>query len=266
MFCILRKKENGNDKKNPRNVGPTEITKSNVGRRQGRGCQGSKRCAGWQGLGGTEGAHPGSLSSENRGWVRLGTPSGSSGQPVPQSRGSAQPDGSQQVFCQLSISRMVLVHRNHIPGGTAQSSPCPHSLWGPTGSPTGLSPAQDTDLSPETRCGGTASRVSPFPKPVPSSEMPLPFNITHNPGTVSNAADSNSHQNWLLVRDVPSQGHRELRHVVNHGNLSSCSRSPPQAPILLPQMGRGGKKWTWKKIEAMAFGCFLPLFFLGCLI
>lgn len=136
-------------------VGPTEITKSTVGWWWGKGCQGSEGCAGWQRLGCTTGTQPREPTAARAGagcsWAHC---SGSSGQPVPQSRGSAQPDGCQQVFCHLSRTRMVLGHRNHVLGGTAQSctsSPCPHSLRGPSGSPTGLSPAQDTDPSPETR-------------------------------------------------------------------------------------------------------------------
>lgn len=221
-------------------VGPTEITKSNVGRRQGRGCQGNEGLQGgmgWVARGApTQGPH----SSERRGWVLLGTLSESSGQPVPQSRGSAQPDGSKKVFCHLSISRMVLGHRNRILGGKAQSSSCPHPLWGPTGSSTGLSPAQDTDLSPETRdmmWGGYFWCFSlSQARPVLRNASPSQYHTY--PDTVSKAADSSSHQNRLLVRDVPSQGHRELGHVANHGNLFSCSHSPPQAPILLPQMER----------------------------
>lgn len=55
-----------------------------------------------------------------------------------------------------------------------------------------------------------------------------------------------------------------------HGKISPCSHSPPQAPIFPPPGGErgrgGGGKLTWKKIEAMTSSCFLPLFFLGCLI
>jgi len=71
-----------------------------------------------------------------------GQPSGSGG---PQSRGSARPDGCQRVFCHPSIPWRASGCRNHVPGGTARSgtsSPCPHPLWGPAGSPTGLSPVR----------------------------------------------------------------------------------------------------------------------------
>lgn len=154
MFCILMKKRNGNDKKKNK-VGPTGITKSNVGWWGGKGCQGSEGCAGWQWLGCTTGAQPGDATAARAGaecsWAH---PSGSSGRSVLQSRRSAQPDGCQQVFCRLSIARTVLGRKNHVPGGTAQSctsSPIPTPCRDPPSSPTGLSPAQDTDPSPQTR-------------------------------------------------------------------------------------------------------------------
>lgn len=102
------------------------------------------------------GLHHGHLAqgphrNKGRDWVLMGT---SPREPVPQSRGSAQPDGCQQVFYHLSITWTLLGSRNHVLECTDQSctsSPSPRSLQGPSGSPTGLSPAQDTNPSPETR-------------------------------------------------------------------------------------------------------------------
>lgn len=64
-------------------VGPTEITKSNVGRRQGRACQGSKGLQGGRGWVAPGAPTQGPHSSKSRGWVLLGTLSESSGQPAP---------------------------------------------------------------------------------------------------------------------------------------------------------------------------------------
>lgn len=139
MFCILMKKWNGSHQKK-KIVGPNEITKSNAGwwgERAARGARaiwdGRGRAAPWAPQTRTLRDPTATNAGAGCSWVH---PSGSSGQPVPQSRGSAQPDGCQQVFCHLSIAQMVLGRRNHVLGCTDQSctsSPCPQlpagTIW-----------------------------------------------------------------------------------------------------------------------------------------
>lgn len=107
----------------------------------------------------------------------------------------------------------------------------------------------------------------PFPKPDLSSDAPLFLCITHTltpPQRLHTQTATKTGKDMSPVRAIGSRDTQQ-----RHGSLSLCSHSPPQAPIFTPpdkERKGGGGKLTRRKIEAMAFSHFLPLFFLGCLI
>lgn len=118
--------------------------------------------------------------------------------------------------------------------------------------------------------GGQRLLLHPFPKPAPFSDAPLPLLYHTCPDTVPKAANSNSHQNWLFVSKTCPQPGSQGAGTASKGTETSLHAATPLCKLQFyspHQMERErGGKLTWKKIEAVACSCFLPLFFLGCLI